>query len=173
MKIIDINGKERECKKVSPDPKFAGFMKVEYVSKTRKGYTHSEWYPIKDFIKNNPTLENLTTEAPGLVEDALGRVSKADKKKLSDKTQNWKENCYRGFPVWISRGKGEGQTRTVISNTHNTIIIDKQWKVVPDKSSQYVISHNVHDPQIIGNTLGMDKKIKRVQNVPKIKIEVN
>jgi hypothetical protein len=173
MKIIDINGKERECFKVFPDSKFAGFMKIEYTSKTRKGYAHSEWYPIKDFIKNNPTLKNLTTGAPKVAEDTLGRVSKADKTILTDKSQNWKENCYLGFPVWISRGKGEGQTRTIVSNTHNTITINKKWEIIPDKSSQYVISHNVHDPQIIGNTLGLDKKIKRVKKVSKIKIEVN
>ena len=34
MKIIDINGEERDCVKVYPDPKFAGYMKVEFASKT-------------------------------------------------------------------------------------------------------------------------------------------
>lgn len=54
---------------------------------------------------------------------------------------------------WISRGKGEGQIRTILKNNHNTLIINKEWEIIPDITSQYVISHNVHNPKILGNTL--------------------
>ena len=153
MKIIDINGEERECVSVSPDPKFAGYMKVEFVSKNRVGYTHSEWYPVSDFIKNNPKLKNLTTKAIKVVNDDLGVVTGAKPISLTDKSKRWKENIYAGFPVWISRGRGEGQTRTIIANTKNTLTIAKPWKEIPNSTSQYVLSHNVHDPQVRGNTL--------------------
>ncbi|PJE69378.1 hypothetical protein COU96_00070, partial [Candidatus Shapirobacteria bacterium CG10_big_fil_rev_8_21_14_0_10_38_14] len=87
MKIIDINGEERDCVKVYPDPKFAGYMKVEFASKNRVGYTHSEWYPIADFIKNNPKLKNLTTKAIKVVNDDLGVVTGAKPISLTDKSK--------------------------------------------------------------------------------------
>jgi len=153
MKIIDINGEERDCLSVAPDPKFAGYIKVDFASKNRQGYTHSEWYPIADFVKNNPSLKHLTQKAVKLVNDDLGVVTSAKKNSLTDKSKNWQKNDYAGFPLWISRGKGEGQTRTVVSNTQNTLYIDKPWKDVPNSTSQYVLSYNVHNPQVRGNTL--------------------
>jgi len=153
MKIIDINGEERECIRVSPDSKFAGYMKVEFKSKNRVGYTHSEWYPMADFIKNNPSLKDLVSQAPKVVNDDLGVVTNAKNNSLTDKSKKWKNDEYVGFPVWISRGKGEGQTRTVIANTKNTLTISKQWKETPNNTSQYVLSHNIHDPQVKGNNL--------------------
>lgn len=153
MKIIDINGEERECIRIYPDPKFAGYMKAEFKSKNRVGYTHTEWYPIADFVKNNPKLKDLTKDAPKVADDDLGVVTSATKMTLSDNTKGWKENQYLGFPVWISRGKGEGQTRSVIKNTKKTLTIDKAWEILPDKTSQYVLSYNIHDPQVRGNIL--------------------
>ena len=170
MKIIDINGEERDCVSVSPDPKFAGYMKVEFASKNRVGYTHSEWYPVSDFIKNNPTLKNLTTKAKKVINDDLGVVTSAKKDSLTDKSKKWNKDEYTGFPLWISRGKGEGQTRTVVNNTKNTLIINKPWKEVPNSTSQYVLSHNVHNPQVRGNTLPateptVDKKARKVLKI--------
>lgn len=153
MKIIDINGEERDCVKVYPDPQFAGYIKVEFASKNRVGYTHSEWYPMTDFIKNNPSFRDLTTKAPKIIKDDLGIVTSAKKDSLSDSTKKWNVNDYVGFPLWISRGKGEGQTRIVTGNTKNKLIIDKPWEIIPNTSSQYVLSHNIHDPQVLGNQL--------------------
>lgn len=170
MLIVDINGEERECVSVSPDPKFAGYMKVEFASKNRKGYKHSEWYPVSDFIKNNPKLKKLTTSAAKIVADDLGVVTSATKDSLTDKLKKWNEDEYAEFPIWISRGKGEGQTRKVIKNSKNVISINRPWDQIPDKTSQYVLSHNIHNPQVRGNTLPannakvIDKKKKTSKN---------
>jgi hypothetical protein len=165
-----MNGKQRECVKVSADPAWPGFMKVEYQSKIRKGFSYTEWYPIEDFIKNNPQLAHLAKDAPKPPQEDLGRVSRATETTLTDKTKNWRQNEFAGYPLWISRGKGEGQVRTVLKNDHNTLTINAPWEVIPDKTSQYVLSHNVHDPQPLGNTLpefsqpkGIKKKIKKVK----------
>lgn len=158
MRIIDINGAERECARVAPDKNFPGFMKVEYHSKTRRGYTHSEWYPVAEFVKNNPKLANLTKGAGKLPKEDLGVATKATKDSLTDKTKTWLKNVFAGYPIWISRGKGEGQTRTIATNTTNRLVINKPWEIIPDKTSQYVISHNIHNPQRMGNLLpGMGK----------------
>ncbi len=153
MIIVDINGNKRDCLRVSPDNNWPGYMKVEYRSQHRKDHQYAEWYPVEDFVKNNPGYKNLAAGAPQPAPETLGVVSKAGKLSLTDKPKNWKKNIFVNSPVWISRGKGEGQVRRVISNTKNTITIDRNWKTIPDKTSQYVISFNIHDPQILGNTL--------------------
>lgn len=153
MKIVDTNGKKRECEKAILDPEYPGFMKVSFKSKVRKGYSHDEWYQIDKFKKNNPKLAHLAGGSDKKVEEDLGVVTGATKKTLADKNKKWKKNIYAGYPIWISRGTGEGQTRTILSNTKHSITVDKDWKINPDRSSQYVISHNIHDPQVLGNTL--------------------
>lgn len=154
MQIIDINGNIRECKSAIPDKDFPGFMKIEYVSKNRKGYTHFEWYQTTDFIKNNPKFAKLTKGAKQSPNEDLGVVTKSGKDFIEDATKNWPKNIYIGTPIWISRGKGEGEQRKVVKNDRNKLYIDKPWKVVPDKSSQYVISFNVaKDIKAVGNTL--------------------
>jgi len=150
MQIIDINGNTRECTKAYPDNSYPGYMKIEYKTEVR---SYSDWYPIKDFVVNNPTLAHLTTNASPVALDDLGVVTKCTPITLKDKTKKWETNAYTDFPIWISRGKGEGQTRIVISNTHHTLTINKEWDAIPDESSQYVLSHNIHDPQVLGNTL--------------------
>lgn len=150
MKIIDINGEERNCVKTYPDPDYAGYMKVEYKNAVR---SHHEWYPIEDFLKNNPDLSKLIKNAPPIIGEVVGVVTKSTKIGLTDRNQKWDENIYKGFPVWISRGNGEGQTRGIVSNTKNSIIVDRPWDAQPDKSSQFVISKNIHTPKAFGNTL--------------------
>ena len=154
MDIIDINGNFRECNSVVPDSGFPGFMKVEYKSKNRKGYAHLEWYPIIEFIKNNPKLSKLAQGAKPSPREDLGVVTKAGKDFIEDVTKDWPKNIYVGTPVWISRGKGEGELMKVVRNDKNKLYIDKPWKVIPDKSSQYVVSHNVNkDIKAVGNNL--------------------
>jgi hypothetical protein len=159
MKIIDVNGNERECVNATPDKNFPGYMKIEFKSKIRKGYHHSEWYEIDQFVKNNPQLSHLAKGAPQMPKEDLGSVTSATKTSLTDKKKKWKVNEFAGNHLWISRGKGEAQTRRIISNTKNTLKIDRPWREIPDQSSQYVISINVHEPKVMGATLpGYQKK---------------
>lgn len=160
MNIIDINGNKRECAEAYPDKDYPGYMRVEFKTGVR---SHHEWYPIDEFIKNNPNLKKMTIDAPRVIEETLGIVSSSNKNELTDKKQKWELNIYVGFPVWISRGLGEGQVRTITTNTSNTLVIDKPWKISPNKTSQYVISHNIHDPQIRGNTLPEMDIINRIK----------
>lgn len=152
MQIIDINGEKRECVEIFPDKDYPGFLKIKYVSRYRKNHMYYEWYRKDDFIKNNPSLAHLAKNVASWQED-LGIVSQSEKKSLSDKTKNWRKNIFAGYPVWIARGKGEGQLRTILKNSHNTLYINDEWDILPDKTSQYVISHNIHNPQAMGNVL--------------------
>ena len=171
MQIIDINGITRECKLVVPDKNFPGYMKLEYVSKNRKGFSHLEWYPIIEFIKNNPKFSKIAEGARLNPKEDLGAVTKAGNGTLEDLTKDWPKNIYAGTHLWISRGKGEGQQREIIKNDKNKLYIDRPWKEIPDKSSQYVVSFNVRkDIKPAGNTLpgietrqALEKLIKKAK----------
>lgn len=142
MIIIDINGSQRECANVYPDKDYPGFIKAEFVTKLR---SYSEWYPIEEFKNRNPNLQHILKGVQIEAKDVTGTASRSTDTTLSDSQQKWEINIYAGFPMWISRGKGEGQTRTILSNTKNTIVIDKVWDVKPNRFSQYVISRNIRD----------------------------
>lgn len=153
MKYKDINLEERECQSIEPDPGFPGYMRVNFVSKRRAGFVHSEWYKTSDFVLNNPDLAHLADNTPRTPKDEVGVVTSATKLSLTDKRKQWHENEFDGYNVWISRGKGEGQTRKITKNTTDTLFVAKSFKQVPDLTSQYLITFNVHDPQVLGNTL--------------------
>lgn len=153
MKIIDINGLERDCLEVSADPDYPGYAKITFASKRRPGEIRTEWYPADDFFKLNPDLKALKKSFVTPPKDTLGVVTSSKADSLKDTTQKWQPNCYAGYTVWISRGKGEGQTRSIVKNTKNTLYIDKPWDTPPDKTSQYVVSRNIHNPVPLNNTL--------------------
>lgn len=168
MKVLDINGKERECVGYVLDKGFPDFVRVEYKSKIRKGYTHTEWYPLNIFKKNNPELASKFKKTPQRPPEDLGIVSSSGKNYIKDTTKNWRANIYKGFPLWISRGKGEGQQRKVVKNNKNTIYVKKEWDVKPNKTSQYVLSENVQDNiEAQGNTLPDEVTMKMMQDLLK------
>jgi hypothetical protein len=169
MQIIDVNGEKRECLSISPDSNFPGYLKIKYQSRFRKNYQHVEWYDKKEFIKNNPKLANLATSVTDPWKEELGIVSSASSITLTDKLKKWQPNEFKNYPIWISRGKGEGQTRVVNQNTIDTLILNSEWKIIPNKTSQYLISHNVHDPQVMGNTLPDGFKLPKIKKRTKIK----
>lgn len=153
MTVTDINGSNRECLNITHDMMYPGYVRVEFSSNRNAPATYFEWYPVDDFIAHNPDLAHIVKKGKQPAEDDLGIISKATLTTISDKTKKWKTDIYKGFPVWISRGMGEGQVRNIVANSHNTLTIDKAFDVKPDKTSQYVISHNVHDVQVMNNTL--------------------
>lgn len=147
MQIIDINGSERNCQSVALDHSYPGYMKIEFRN-------HHEWLTIKEFVDLNPKLTSLTTGAPKLPEEDLGVVTSSTEDTLKDSKKNWELNAYTGYTLWISRGKGESQTRFITKNSHNTLYIDKPWEIKPNKTSQYVLTQNIiHDSVIHGNSL--------------------
>jgi hypothetical protein len=147
MKITDINGIEREVISVAPDPGYPGFMRVEFKR-------HHEWMSFDEFLEKNPHLKHLLDHAAKPPADVVGVVTGATKNTLTDKDQSWKKDAYLGMIVWISRGLGEGQKRTVIKNTKITLNVDRDWDPKPNATSQYVLTARVQDSvRAMGNTL--------------------
>lgn len=153
LNVTDINGSTRECLAITHDMSYPGFVKVEFSSNRKSPPTYFEWYPVEDFIAKNPTLSHVVKKAKQPANDDLGVVTRATKKSITDKTKKWKTDAYKGFPLWISRGKGEGQVRNVVTNSHNSLTIDKAFDVQPDKTSQYVLSFNIHEVKVMDNAL--------------------
>lgn len=140
MQIIDINGASRECLRVFLDPAWPGYASVEFARKSDPTKTRIEWMPITDFALKNPQLKDLfngksTEPAP----DISGIVSTAGSDTLVDKNASWPTNAYAGHYVWISRGPGDGTTRTILKNTQTILYIDKPWDKKPTRDSQYAI----------------------------------
>lgn len=150
MKIIDINGRERECLRVFLDPAWPGYVSVEFKRTSDPEKTRVEWMPLPDFAAKNPQLKDLfvghsTAPAP----DTAGVVTSAGKDTLVDSLASWNPNSYAGYFVWISRGPGDGTTRTILKNTTTILYIDKPWDKKPNKDSQYAIVARLpqnHDP---------------------------
>jgi len=158
MEIIDINGNKRECHSVATDKDYPGYVKIAFKNAQR---SYFEWYTIDEFKAKNPNHPLFIGKTAKPVYEDLGRVSSSTEFTITDKTKSWPKNVFANVPVWISRGKGEGQVKTVKSNGKNTIVIDKAWMTLPDKTSQYVVSPNVHNPHTFGNKFPDVPKVRR------------
>lgn len=156
MKIIDINNQERECDRVFLDPTWPGYVTVIIPSKVNSEKKRTEWIPIQNFFANNPDYKNIIEnfkKVPSLPPQITGVPTTTKINTLSDNTQNWRPNIYAGTYCWISRGKGEGQVRTILSNTKNRLVLDKEWDNKPDTSSQYTIVYNKPTVSVMNNSL--------------------
>lgn len=171
MKIIDVNGNERDCDSITTDKGYPGYVKIKFKNDRRE---YVEWYTIDEFISKNPNLKSLITNAPKPRFEDLGRVTTATELSLTDKKKTWQKDIFKNLPIWISRGKGESQVRKVLSNGKNTVVIDKPWLVIPDKSSQYVVSQNIHSPNIFDNNFPDVPKVNKSKKIvtPTINIKL-
>lgn len=140
MQIVDINNATRTCLRVFLDPAWPGYVSVEFAKKSDPSQTRIEWMPLSDFAARNPDLKDLfkdksTAPAP----DTAGVVTSSGIDYLFDKSASWGINSYAGYYVWISRGPGDGTTRTIMHNTATKLFIDRPWVNKPNKDSQYAI----------------------------------
>jgi hypothetical protein len=140
MQIIDINDRERECLRVFLDPAWPGYASVEFQSKSDPAKKRIEWMPLTDFAQKNPGLKDLFTgHSVEPAKEISGVATGSGKDTLIDKTASWDTNIYAGYYLWISRGPGDGTTRTILKNNASVLYIDKPWDKKPTKDSQYAI----------------------------------
>jgi len=59
---------------------------------------------------------------------------------VGSSTLNMVLNLYNGATVRIASGTGEGQERTIASNTGTTLTVTTQWSVQPDATSFFLIA---------------------------------
>ena len=130
-------------------------MTLKFTSRNR-GRQYLEWCPIDEFNKNNPELSAVLGSPTPPPKSDLGVATHGGEFYLEDTTKNWEDNLYVGYMVWIARGMGEGQIRLIKSNSKNNLTIDKAWQIIPNETSQYVVSRDIHDVKILDNRLPTD-----------------
>lgn len=52
------------------------------------------------------------------------------------------DNRYRGMIARITRGRGDGQERTIAANTATTVTVSPAWDMVPDSTSFFAVAEN-------------------------------
>lgn len=75
----------------------------------------------------------------GAVSKSMGQPTAAAEDSLTDDHQDWEVNQYAGATVLITAGRGFGQYRMVRGNSKNSLALQKPWRVMPDKSSEYSV----------------------------------
>jgi hypothetical protein len=58
---------------------------------------------------------------------------------LTDTTQNWSTDLWADKVVKITGGTGSGQSRSISSNTANTLTVSSAWTTTPDATSNYKV----------------------------------
>ena len=58
---------------------------------------------------------------------------------LIDTSKAWTTNAWAGSKVYITGGTGNGQSRTVLTNTATTLTISGTWMTTPDATSTYYV----------------------------------
>lgn len=82
---------------------------------------------------------------------ASGTATSGSVNTLVNSAKTWTVNNFANYQLRIIAGTGIGQTRTILSNTVNTITVSSNWTVTPDNTSQYVIEGNDDFLYLIGN----------------------
>ncbi len=98
--------------------------------------------PLLGFGNNSagPVTDILGAARPsGLVKAANGTATSGAAKTLTDSGASWGINAFAGLTVSIISGTGNGQTKSISSNTATVLTVDGNWKTNPDSTSVYEI----------------------------------
>lgn len=88
----------------------------------------------------SPSTDILQAARPsGFVKAAAGTATSGAAKTLTDTGATWGTNSFADYTVKITTGTGNGQTKTIASNTATILTVDGNWKTTPDSSSVYEI----------------------------------
>lgn len=68
-----------------------------------------------------------------------GTASAGASTTLTDSTAAWTVNGYANYCVTIYDGTGEGQIRTIESNTATILTVRDDWATNPDSTSKYIV----------------------------------
>jgi len=78
--------------------------------------------------------EAITTDGGG--GDYIGDIASATPSTIRyPSPRGWKPDSLQGKAAYVLDGKGKGQFRTIISNTDETLTLERAWDVLPDSSS--------------------------------------
>ena len=82
---------------------------------------------------NNGTLTNFSSTD-------TGTATSGGNNTLTQTGKTWTTNQWANGTINITGGTGSGQTRTILSNTADTITVTSNWTINPDATSTYSLS---------------------------------
>lgn len=102
---------------------------------------------LRPIISN--TSNTLTWSVAGTAPDTTSRymiegldagtASSSSSTSIVDSSKNWSVNRWANMMVTILSGTGAGQSRSIVSNTTNTLTVTPAWNTNPDSTSVYKI----------------------------------
>jgi len=98
-------------------------------------------------LPSNITNGSRMISTPSIVDGAFqnfasGTATAATTNTLSNSAKAWTTNQWTNSQVRITAGTGNGQVRTISSNTGTQLTVSVNWTTIPDATSQYVIEGN-------------------------------
>lgn len=113
---------------------------------------------IQDFIYDaQEEIEDIYKTHFGVVEDS-GTASSATNNTLTDSTKTWDNTIlttsgtWEGYVLWIYSGTGSGQYREILSNTTDTLTVNRDWDTNPDATSLYRITKLGYVEELVDGT---------------------
>jgi len=82
---------------------------------------------------------------------ATGTATAGGASTLTNSAKTWATNMWANYQVRITGGTGQGQIRTVSSNTGTVLTVSAAWTVTPDATSTYSIEGNDDYLYLFGN----------------------
>lgn len=94
-------------------------------------------------IENHNQGETILSQGGNPDQMSVGAVTSANATSITDESKKWglirTPSLSSADHIAIIDGRGTGQWRRIISNTENSVQIEKVWDVIPDKTSHYAI----------------------------------
>jgi len=112
---------------------------------------------LMDLVATEATLDDIkkyTTMLSNASIIAGGDVVSATNNTLTAEAGSFEAETLTGDAVAIVRGPGSGQARAIISNTNDTLTLDRDWVQNPTSDSDFIV------------TRAIDAKVGQVKEVP-------
>ncbi len=135
--------------------------RLKMIGTTLVEYNTGSWdTTVKAGLTASKYLRLSDIKVASTVPTTSGTASAGADYSLTDSGAGWTINAYRDFVVKIIGGTGQGQAKTILENTSDTLYVDGRWDVNPDSTSQFEIY-----PKVIGLICnnGTDTAFKVIQ----------
>jgi hypothetical protein len=74
-----------------------------------------------------------------------GTLTSTSGRTVTDTAKTWTVNRWKNYAIRIIAGTGDGQTRQIISNGVDSLVVNDVWTVQPDNTSIYLITGYSND----------------------------
>jgi len=100
---------------------------------------------VHTLIRVNPNPNSQSSDPPIVISNGDNGNSTGGNSSttLANLNRTWTTNQWASWSVMITGGTGNGQVRTVVSNTGTRLTISSAWTTVPDSSSTYELGFTV------------------------------